>query len=120
LLAPLGLAAWLTPDARGYGTHEQLGLRPCTFVTLFGWRCPTCGMTTAWANLVRGKVAAAVEANLGGTLLGLLSLAAVPWLWVSAWRGRWLGWAPNGTMAAWSGAAILAVTLIDWAFHLHL
>ena len=25
----IGLAAWLVPDGRGYGTHRTLGLGPC-------------------------------------------------------------------------------------------
>ena len=36
LLAPLGVAAMLRPDGRGFGTHQQLGLPPCTFRVLFG------------------------------------------------------------------------------------
>lgn len=45
----LGIAAWLTPDPRGYATHTQLGLGSCTFLTLTGYPCPMCGMTTTFA-----------------------------------------------------------------------
>jgi hypothetical protein len=38
LLAMLAAAAWLQPDPRGFGTHQQLGLPPCTFQALFGNR----------------------------------------------------------------------------------
>lgn len=120
VLLLMGMATGLRPDARGYGTHEQLGLPPCTCTTLVGWRCPACGMTTAWTYLVRGQVAAAAQANLAGTLLGLLGLAAVPWLWASAWRGCWVGLAPNTAWAAWAAMAFVAITLVDWVFHLHL
>ena len=34
------------------GTHQQLGLPPCNFVTLTGYPCPACGMTTSFALLV--------------------------------------------------------------------
>jgi hypothetical protein len=118
LLGLLAVAAFLKPDPRGLGTHQQFGLPPCTFRFLFGRPCPTCGMTTAWAHLVRGQLIGALRANVGGTLLGLLAMVSVPWLLVSAVRGRWLGWAPNSTVIACIGSAILLVTLIEWGIRL--
>lgn len=44
----IGLAMHLTPDPNGYGTHRQLGLGACTMMTLTGWPCPMCGMTTTF------------------------------------------------------------------------
>jgi hypothetical protein len=95
-----------------------LGLPPCTFRVVFGQRCPVCGMTTSWARLVRGELIEALRANLGGTLLGLLDMLAAPWLLLSAARGRWLGWTPNSTAAAWIATSIMLVTLIDWGVRL--
>jgi len=118
LLGLLAIAAMLEPSPLGHGTHQQLGLPPCTFWVLFGRPCPTCGMTTAWAHLVRGEWVDAGRANLGGTLLGLLAMVAAPWLLGSAVRGHWLGLSPSGTAAAWVSITILLVTLIDWAFRL--
>jgi Protein of unknown function (DUF2752) len=114
----LSTAALLRPDPRGLGTHQQVGLPPCTFRFLFGWPCPTCGMTTAWAHAVRGEPIAALRANAGGTLLAALAAASVPWLATSAACGRWLGWAPRSLTVAWIGSAILLVTLIDWIIRL--
>lgn len=110
----LATAVWLEPDARGLGTHQQLGFPPCTFVTLFGRRCPSCGMTTAWANLVRARLAKALQANAGGAILGLLAMGLMPWLAVSALRGRWLIGTPPTAAVAWIAVAVVAVTLIDW------
>ena len=118
LLGLLAVAAWLKPSPLGYGTHQQLGLPPCTFWVLFGRPCPTCGMTTAWAHLVRGECVSAFRANAGGTLLGMLAILAVPWLLGSARRGTWIGVSPNGTAAAWLSTTILLITLIDWAIRL--
>ncbi len=118
LLCPLVVAALLRPSPWGYGTHQQLGLPPCTFVALFHCRCPSCGMTTAWSHLVRGEVWGAAKANAGGALAGLLALAAEPWLAVSALRGRWLGFRPNATAIAWTLLGVVAVTLVDWAVRL--
>lgn len=115
LLCPLALAAVLRPDPLGHGTHQQLGLPPCTFVVLFGRRCPSCGMTTSWSHLVRGEVAGAAKANAGGALLGLVALAAEPWLVASAARGRWLGMRPNAVAVAWVLMGAVAVALVDWA-----
>jgi hypothetical protein len=75
-------------------------------------------MTTSWACLVRGELIEALRANVGGTLLGLVDMIAVPWLLVSAARGRWLGWAPNSVAAAWIATSIAIVTLIDWGVRL--
>src|SRR5207302_1856701 len=55
LVTLLATARMLSPDDRGHGTHEQLGLPPCTFYLTFGRPCPACGMTTSWAWLLRGN-----------------------------------------------------------------
>jgi len=114
LTALLVTAAWLDPDPTGHGTHRQLGFPPCTFVQLFGVRCPSCGMTTAWAHTMNGNVAAAWRANPGGVLLaGLAAMAAVHFVG-AGWRGRWLpGWPGERTWAV-IAAAVVAVTLVDW------
>lgn len=118
LLALLSVAAFLKPDPRGLGTHQQFGLPPCTFRFLFGRPCPTCGMTTSWAHVVRGQLIGALRANVGGALLAMLAVMSVPWLAGSAARGRWLGGAPNSIVMAWVGLAILLVTLIDWGIRM--
>jgi hypothetical protein len=118
LSALLLLAAVLRPDPRHYGTHQQLGLPPCSFTVLFGKRCPTCGMTTAWSHLVRGQPIGALRASVSGSLLGALALLAVPWLVISAIRGRWLGWAPEAVAAARVALAVAAITLVEWGVRL--
>ena len=118
LAVPLIVACTLNPDPTGHGTHRQLGMPPCSMVVLFGHRCPACGMTTAWAHLVRGQLVGAFRANVGGALLGILDLVAVPWLLASAWRQRWIGLVPNTTALAWVIGSIMVVTLIDWAVRL--
>lgn len=75
-------------------------------------------MTTAWAHLVRGEVVAALKANVGGTLLAILAVVAVPWLASCAARGEWVAMTPNGTVAACIATTILVVTLIDWLVRL--
>jgi hypothetical protein len=81
----LAVARLLSPDPRGFGTHLQLGLPACGFLTLTGLPCPACGLTTCFAHLVRGQLALALRANAFGVVLfacvlGSLSLA----VWASA------------------------------------
>lgn len=78
VLGLLVTARMLEPNADGLGTHQQLGLPPCTSIVLFNSPCPACGMTTSWAWLTRGHFAAAAHANLGGTMLAIIGLAYVP------------------------------------------
>jgi len=118
LLSLLAVAGALAPDPRGLGTHERLGLPPCTFREWTGYRCPSCGMTTSWAHLVRGQVGQAFRDNVGGTLLGLAAGVLAPWALISGWRGRWL-WRPlderTALIVVWS---LVTVTLIDWMVRL--
>ena len=90
LIALLAVAARLEPAEQGFGTHRGLGLPECSFVTLTGRRCPSCGMTTSWAHWMRGDVVRAVEVNAGGTLLALAATLGGPWLLVSGLRRRYV------------------------------
>lgn len=83
----LVLAAAVEPDARGYGTHTQLGLPPCGFLLLTGSPCPGCGLTTAFAYGVRGHWAMAASSNPLGLLLFLIVCACVPLGVTAALRG---------------------------------
>ena len=118
LLALLGTAWRLQPDSTGFGTHQQLGLPPCTIVSLFGIRCPSCGMTTSWAHFVRGDLVASVRANVGGALLAAIALVTGPWLLLSGVFGRWLLKTPEDWNVIATSLLVLTVTLIDWSVRL--
>jgi hypothetical protein len=115
LAALIASAAWLTPEARGWGTHEQLGWKPCWFRQTTGRPCPVCGMTTAWAYAVRGNAQAAVAANVGGALLAAMTVLGAAWLLGSAAFGKWIGGRPSARAVVTLGTAWLVVTLLDWA-----
>ena len=51
----------VVPDPRGHGTHEQFGMAKCGFVVHYGKPCPTCGVTTSGAHLVRLQVYSAIK-----------------------------------------------------------
>src|SRR5829696_7658273 len=80
----LVLAFCLRPDPRGMGTHEQLGLPPCLFSVVCGFRCPSCGMTTSWAHLTQGRIEQAVHASASGSVLACLALVGGGHLLASA------------------------------------
>ncbi len=71
--AVLGLAIYLHPDSRGFGTHEQLPFYPypCSFTLTTGLPCPTCGMTTAFSLVMHGRFLAAFLAQPAGMVLCL-------------------------------------------------
>jgi hypothetical protein len=114
LLGIFVTARCLRPDPAGFGTHRQLGLRECTMVRLLNRPCPSCGMTTAWAWLVRGNVSAATTANLGGLVMGILGMAVVPWAAGSALAGRWLLVKPRQNWLIATAVVIVIVILVDW------
>jgi Protein of unknown function (DUF2752) len=108
------LARWLEPDRRGYGTHTQLGLPPCHFQWATGYRCPSCGMTTAFAWFVRGRFDRSWQANPVGSLLAPTCLLLVPWLLVGAARGRtpWFGTLERPLIGL--VVATVALSLLSW------
>lgn len=118
LVSLLITAACLPPHPQGMGTHQQLGLPPCSFVLWFGSRCPACGMTTSWAHLMRGQVLQSAQTNTGGLILGLFTLGLSPWMIVSAVRGRW--WIgvlePHWILAG--GGLVFIVTAAQWLWRI--
>jgi len=78
--AVLGVARALTPSTSGQGTHEQLGLPPCSFHWITGHGCPGCGLTTSFAFFVRGDLLGAFRANPVGLLLATATALSVPLL----------------------------------------
>ncbi|MDZ4658507.1 MAG: DUF2752 domain-containing protein [Bythopirellula sp.] len=115
VLALLLTASRLVPDPRGFGTHEQLGLTPCSFCRWTGRECPTCGATTAWASVLRGEWSAALRANVAGTMLCLVAIVSVPWLLLSASMGRWLIARPTMRVLLVAGSGLVAIAVLDWA-----
>ncbi len=112
------LAFFLTPDPSGHGTHTQLGLPPCGFLTMTGYPCPGCGLTTSFAHLIRGEVGNAARANVFG--VGLFA-ATVLMAAVSAWglARRKPVWSTLESLHAEKIALALAIIgVVFWAARL--
>jgi len=112
-LTLLGVASQLQPASAGLGTHQQLGLPPCSLRVLLAIRCPACGMTTSWAHFVRGEWLASASVNLGGFLLALAAIATSGLFLHAAWRARM----PSIEAQRWlslAAVAIAVVTITDW------
>lgn len=118
LLALLLIACFLSPSPSGYGTHQQLGLPPCTTMLLWEIPCPTCGMTTSWAWVVRGNLVQAGRANLGGTMLALIAIGFLPaacyfFITGRATSGHWF----SLTLAV-GLVSSCCIALIQWFFRI--
>ncbi len=113
-IALLLCAATLSPDARGFGTHEQLGMGPCLAPIVTGYPCPTCGMTTAFACTVRGRWISAFLAQPAGLLFALLTCLIAVFAGYAAMTGR--TWQPNPRILSFNRLAVLAVVvwLLGW------
>lgn len=114
----LVLAANLEPSPLGFGTHQQLGLGPCWIYETTGIRCPSCGMTTAWAHLAHGAPRRAFQTHVGGALSALAAIGATPWLLLAAWMGRWPGVCPPSHWLLIGISVWLGIVLIDWGSRL--
>ena len=116
-LALMFVASRLEPSSRGLGTHQQLGLPPCTTRLVFGIRCPACGMTTSWAHFVRGQWQTSAAVNLGGFLLAFYCLAASALALSVVRSGQIPGFATQRVLAT-TLIAVFAITITDWIWRL--
>lgn len=108
------LARWLEPNPQGFGTHQQLGLPPCTFLTLTGLPCPSCGMTTCFAHFTRGHWRQAVAASPPGVLLATVCAGLVPWCLASAGRGTLIGVSQPSTVGMAGMLVIAGICIAYW------
>ncbi|MDG2389340.1 MAG: DUF2752 domain-containing protein [Planctomycetaceae bacterium] len=120
MLIGFGLASYLTPSKTGRGTHRQLGLPPCSILSLTNTPCPTCGMTTSFSHFVRGEWAAAVRANTSGFLLACGCLIFLPWSVASVvfgqfWLIRRMDLVITGLLPGW-----LIIVFLEWGWRNYL
>ena len=118
LLAPLVIAATLTPDARGIGTHEQIGLPMCSWPAALGIPCPSCGMTTAFAYVARVQFMQAFSTQFMGALLAIAcAVGCVVALGVSL-TGYQLQRLFDPLLNRWGFTAVVSLFLGAWFWKL--
>lgn len=123
LALPLALFAvglFLTPDPRGWGTHEQLGFRPCLPMREWSFPCPTCGVTTAVALAAHGRPLESLRTQpfglvvlamaLGAGTSAVLGHARGRDLFAELVRSRWRRW----------GSVLTALALFAWCYKIAL
>ena len=107
-------AATIEPDPRGYGTHQRLGLPPCSLRLIFDVPCPSCGGTTCFTLFVRGRWAEALAANAAAFGLALFSAVLIPWSLCSAALGR--TWRVNrpDLLISWCLGLFCVTSILQW------
>jgi len=110
----------LDPDPRGWGTHEQLGFRPCLPMREWGFPCPGCGVTTSIALVAHGQPLAALRTQPFGLVALGTALAVAAWALTGHARGRDLyAELPRVAWSRW-GSALLTLALLAWLYKLTL
>lgn len=112
--AVLITAAMLTPNPVGHGTHTQLGLPPCGFLVFTGYPCPGCGLTTAFAYMIRLQVTGAWTANPFGIALFLATAAFIPFAAMGFVRGWSVVAALDRVHAEKIAIVLAALSVITW------
>ncbi|HRA89660.1 MAG TPA: DUF2752 domain-containing protein [Planctomycetaceae bacterium] len=113
-----GIAVWLTPDPRGFGTHQQLGMPPCTFRTLTGVNCPHCGLTTSFSWFVRGQFRQSMHANPAGLILAVVSVLILVWSIVVSVRGAFVITHEPGRVFLIGFGIWVLVSIVIWSLRL--
>lgn len=114
-----GIAASLKPDSRGFGTHQQLGLPPCTFRSMTGVNCPHCGLTTSFSWFVRGQLWKSTRANPAGVILAIASLVILFWTIVVSFSGRYVMTdEPGRDLLVGFGIWVL-LSIVIWLYRLY-
>ncbi|TDJ66158.1 MAG: DUF2752 domain-containing protein [Planctomycetota bacterium] len=118
----LVLGTFATPDERGYGTHEQLGLPSCKSIEWLGIPCPGCGVTTSIALVAHGRLGDGLRNQpLGFALAFAIPLFAL-WALRAHRRGRdlyiELCLPRRRALAGWTG--LVVVVAWAWKIRAHL
>ena len=119
-VALLALGLWLHPDPRGWGTHEQLGFRPCWPMKAWNVPCPGCGVTTAVALAAHGRLVASLATQPFGAVLCASAVAAAVWASSAHRRGRDLSVEVGALPWRQMLGALLVLLLLAWLYKLAL
>lgn len=119
-LAVLIVAASLTPNPAGVGSHQGVGLQRCAWLVSGGIPCPSCGYTTSFTWFVRGNLAASVYVQPMGAVLAAGACACV---WVGlyvACTGRPVYRLLDVVPGRYYLVPLLAIALLGWAWKIYI
>ena len=114
----VALAFLLVPDARGHGTHEQLGLPPCMTLRTLGFPCPFCGMTTAFVHMAHGHALRALQTQPAGALAFPLAIVFAAFHTGEACWGRSPEFFKRATTRRVLWRAGIAIVALAWIYKL--
>ena len=115
-MSVLSLAAWLEPAGPGLGTHEQLSLPACGWITLMDLPCPTCGMTTSFAHAANGDFLTSFATQpLGFFLAVATAMAVIVGIYV-AFTGSRIAGQFTRLWVRGSGWALIGLVLVAWGY----
>lgn len=117
-VAVLLVAASLTPDPAGTGTHRQLGLPPCGMLAATGLPCATCGMTTAFSYTAHGELWSALVTQPAGATLAVLTAMAIPTLGYAVVTGAALGPLARALLRPRTALLLAVLVMAGWAYTL--
>ena len=113
-MVTLVIGAGLKPEQAGLGTHRQLGLPACASLEKTGVPCPTCGMTTALANLARGRIIEAWKCNTTLVLMTMVGVLVSVWASFSFWQRKLAGFDSwDRPLELWAGG-MFVIALSTW------
>jgi hypothetical protein len=105
---------YLEPDARGYGTHQSIGLPACPVPQLTRFPCPTCGFTTSLAQMARGHCGAAFRSHVLGALVFLGACSFLFWTFTAPlFRASPLA-AHRLLESKWFWCAVIVLFYLSW------
>ncbi len=110
------VAASLVPRTSGHGTHEALGLPPCSMYAFTGTPCPTCGYTTAFSHVAHGELLTAFVVQPAAALLALAVAAAWAIALVVLVTGRPVHRRFAGLVRTNTLWAVIAIVGAAWAY----
>lgn len=109
LMIVIGL--YLKPNPSGHGTHQQLGLPPCSIYFFTGRPCPSCGLTTSVSAWLHGDWRLGWRANPFGIVVLLIALALGANSLMALLTGRCVRIAPH--LLTWG----LILLILAWLIH---
>jgi hypothetical protein len=115
-LAICFVASRLSPSESGIGTHEQLGLPPCGFLSVTGFPCPSCGLTTSIVWLMHGDIVKAALTQPFGVVLTAVLMLGTILSGLAILRRKSITSLVRTEQIEWIQYGLLVVMILSWIY----